>query len=133
MLTYTLPRPTFDLLSQALGKQGAEQIANNFEQTVNDQRAELQQQLDTAQKVQKTTIKDELRNELITREVFEERFKVLDERFKVLDERFKSLDTRVEERFKRLDLKLNIFFALAFVSLTFANPTFTELVKHALK
>jgi biotin synthase-like enzyme len=89
---------------------------------VNVQRAETQRQLDLAQVQLKITTKEELRNELVTRELFEERFKTIDERFKTID-----------EKFKRQDFKLNVLIALAFVSLTFANPTFVELVKHVVK
>jgi hypothetical protein len=94
MLTYTLPRPTFNMLADFMGKD-----------------------------------KDELKNELVTRDVFEERFKVLDERFKVVDERFKVVD----ERFRRQDFKLNVLIALMMIGLTFANPTFVELIKHVLR
>jgi hypothetical protein len=59
--------------------------------------------------------KDELKNELVTRDVFEERFKVID------------------ERFKRLDFKLNIFIGIALIGITFANPSFVELIKHVLR
>ena len=89
-------------------------------------------------------VKEELRSELITRELFDARFKsleqMMDERFKsaehMMNERFKTVDERfktVNYRFKQQDFKLNVLIALAFVALTFANPTFVELVKHAIK
>lgn len=98
----------------------------------------------------KAEIKDELRNELVTRELFEERFKSVDERFKsiddrfntlenlmlekfkLVDERFKLVDERfkmVDERFAHLNFKMNIFIAIALISLTFANPTFVALIQ----
>ncbi len=125
-MNYTLSRPSFNMFAEVLGKDRAKAFVSEFEQTINEQRAALEQQLTHNQALVqaqlKTIIKEELRNELVTRDVFEERFKVMDERFKVID-----------ERFKRQDLKLNILIALAFVALTFANPTFVELVKHAIK
>ena len=64
----------------------------------------------------KIEIKDDLKKELVTKELFEERHKVIEERFNVIDERFKSLN-----------FKLNIFIAIALIALTFANPTFVGL------
>ena len=91
----------------------------------------------------KAEIKDELRNELVTRELFEERFKRIDERFKLIDERFKLVDERfkalenvmlerfkvIDEKFAHLNFKMNIFIAIALISLTFANPTFVALIQ----
>lgn len=56
-------------------------------------------------------LKDELKQELVTRELFEERFKV------------------IEEKFASLNFKMNIFIAVALAALTFANPTFVEFIK----
>ena len=64
------------------------------------------------------SIMDEKKQELVTRELFEERFKVIEEKFKVM-----------EEKFAGLHLKMNIFIAIAIIALTFANPTFVELLK----
>lgn len=84
----------------------------------------------------KIEVRDELRKELVTREIFDEalrnlrnemreRFNVVDEKFKGIDEKFKVVD----EKFKSLNFKLNLFLAIALIALTFANPTFVELVK----
>lgn len=66
-------------------------------------------------------LREELRQELVTRELFEERMKVI-------DERFKSLEKEMNERFTSLNYKLNIFIAIALLALTLANPTFAALV-----
>jgi predicted nuclease with TOPRIM domain len=72
----------------------------------------------------KIEVREELRKELVTRELFEgllkemrERFNVVDEKFngvnekfRVVDERFKSLEDRMDEKFKGLNFKLNLFF-----------------------
>jgi len=67
-------------------------------------------------------LKDELKQELVTREIFEERFKNLEnmmlEKFKVVDEKFSSLN-----------FKMNIFIAIALIAITFANPTFVQLLE----
>jgi hypothetical protein len=121
------------MFADVLGKERAEAFVSEFEQTINNQRAELAQQLLLDQTQLKAVVKEELRNELVTRDIFEARFKVVDERFNALDrtidERFKVVD----ERFKRQDFKLNVLIALAFVALTFANPNFVELVRHVVK
>jgi len=66
----------------------------------------------------KIEVRDELRKELVTREIFDEalknlqnemregfnvideKFKGVDEKFKVVDERFKSLEDRMDENLK---------------------------------
>ena len=67
-------------------------------------------------------LKEELKQELVTREIFEERFKGLEntmtEKFKVVDGKFASLH-----------FKMNIFIAIALIALTFANPTFVQLLQ----
>jgi hypothetical protein len=108
MYTTSIPRPTFQALVETLGKERAEEFASYIEKTFADIYADAQKKAESAQAQQKAVIKDDLKNELVTRDLF-------------------------EERFKRLDLKLNIFMALAFITLTFANPTFTDLVKHVFK
>ena len=64
---------------------------------------------------------DELKHELVTREIFDERFKSLDnmiaEKFKVIDENFASLH-----------FKMNLFIVIALI-LTFANPAFVQLLQ----
>jgi len=77
----------------------------------------------------KIELKEELKNELVTRDIFEEKFKVIDERFNVVDERFKNLGNEMNDRFKSLNFKLNIFIAIALIALTFANPTFVKLIE----
>ena len=118
MSTYSLPRDAYELLVEALGeKQKAEIFAQALERSIQaiDERAEA---AIVEKKGQiKVELREELRQELVTRELFEERMKVIDERFNMVDERFKSLN-----------FKLNIFIAIALLALTLANPTFTALV-----
>ena len=118
MSTYSLPRDAYELLVEALGeKQKAEIFAQALERSIQaiDERAEA---AIVEKKGQiKVELREELRQELVTRELFEERMKVIDERFNMVDERFKSLN-----------FKLNIFIAIALLALTLANPTFAALV-----
>ena len=118
MSTYSLPRDAYELLVEALGeKQKAEIFAQALERSIQaiDERADA---AIVEKKGQiKVELREALRQELVTRELFEERMKVIDERFNMEDERFKSLN-----------FKLNIFIAIALLALTLANPTFAALV-----
>jgi hypothetical protein len=67
-------------------------------------------------------------NELVTRDLFEERFKVINERFNSIDEKFKVVD----EKFKRLELK-NILIILVLLALTLFNPAFLSIIEKLLK
>ncbi len=123
MSTYSLPRESFELLVDAFGdKNKAEKMAKAFETaiaSIDDKAKEII--IDKKNSI-KIELKEELRNELVTREIFEERLKRIEVE---INERFKVID----ERFKALNFKLNIFIAIALLSLTLANPTFVELVK----
>ena len=120
---YTLPRDIFAMLEEALGsKERAEKLASAIEETLEYVKERSQSQIVEQKELSKNEIKHELKNELITRELFEERMKGLDERFNVIN-----------ERFKRLEFKLNILIALMPIVITFANPSFIELIKHLFK
>ena len=122
MSTYTLPRDAYELLVEALGeKQKAEVFARALERSIQaiDERADA---AIVEKKGQiKSEVRDDLRQELVTRELFEERFKSLE---KEMNERFNV----VNERFTSLNFKLNITIAIALLALTLANPTFAALV-----
>ena len=129
MSTYSLPRDAYELLVEALGeKQKAEIFAQALERSIQaiDERA------DAAIVEKKGQIKAELRDdlcqELVTRELFEERMKVIDERFKSLEREMVERFNVVDEKFTSLNFKLNIFIAIALLALTLANPTFAALV-----
>jgi len=77
----------------------------------------------------KIEVREELRKELVTREMFESLGIEMRERFNVVDEKFKSLENRMDERLKSLNFKLNLFLAIALIALTFANPTFVALIQ----
>jgi len=130
METYTLPREAFDVLVESMGgKQKAEVVAKAMESAIDAIQQKANNVILEQKQSLKLEIKDELKYELVTRELFEERFKSLEntmlEKFKVVDERFKVVD----EKFSSLHFKMNIFIAIALIALTFANPTFVELIK----
>jgi len=173
MQTYTLPRETFNLLLEVFGEQQkAEIFARTMESAIVVIDTKAREGIVEKKEMIKIEVKDELRKELVTRDIFEEaqksagkemaitrelfdakqksleetikrlsvemregfkvvdeKFKVVDERFKGVDEKFKSLEDRIDEKFKSLNFKLNLFLAIALIALTFANPTFVALIQ----
>jgi len=123
MATYTLPREAFNLLVEAFGEQQKAEIFAKAMETaidaINDKAAEG---IVEKKEMVKIEVREELKKELITREIFEEKFKSLT---KEMDEKFKVVD----KRFNSLNFKLNIFIAVALIALTFANPTFVALIQ----
>jgi len=137
MPTYTLPRETFNLLVDALGgQQQAEGFARSMESFLVAIDNKATAGIVEKKEMIKIEVRDELRKELVTREIFDETLKSLRnemrERFNVVDEKFKGIDEKfkvVDEKFKSLNFKLNLFLTIALIALTFANPTFVELIK----
>jgi len=133
--TYTLPRETFNLLVNALGgQQQAEGFARSMESFLVAIDNKTTAGIIDKKEMIKIEIREELRKELVTKELFEGLLKEMRERFNVVDEKFKGLDEKfkvVDEKFKSLNFKLNLFLAIALIALTFANPTFVELIKKA--
>jgi hypothetical protein len=137
METYTLPREAFDILQESLGgKQKAEVLARTFESVISSIQQRAKEEILEQRQLLKVAIKDELKQELVTREIFEERSNVIEERFNVIEECFKSLENTMAEKFKVVDekfaslhFKMNIFIAIALIALTFANPTFVQLLQ----
>jgi len=129
MSAYSLPRDAYELLVEALGeKEKAEIFAQTLERSIQA----IDERPDAAIVEKKGQIKAELRDdlcqELVTRELFEERMKVIDERFKSLEREMVERFNVVDEKFTSLNFKLNIFIAIALLALTLANPTFAALV-----
>ena len=122
-MQYTLPRDAFEILVETFkSKEKAEKFAKAIEEIVNFTRKKSEEEIAQKKEHIKIELKEELKKELVTRELFEERFKSVDERFKSID-----------ERFKMLDFKINILIALTLIVITFANPTFVELIKNLFK
>lgn len=139
MQTFTLPRETFNLLLQALGgQQPAERFAKSMESFLVAISHQATAEIIDKKEMIKIEVREELRKELVTKEMFDRQRKEINEKFNVVDERFKSLEKSmnerfnvVDEKFKSLNFKLNLFLAIALIALTFANPTFVELIKKA--
>ena len=149
MDTFILPREAFNAIEAGLGnKERAESLASAIEMCLNEINQKAIESILEKKEHVKIEIKEELKNELVTRELFDERFNYLDnkidERFNYLnnkiEERFNYLDNKIEERFATLNVKIdalnfkfNILVALMIVVVTFANPNFINLIEKIFK
>lgn len=109
-MNYSLPRDSFEILVDTFkSKEKAEKFASAIEELINH-----------AREKSKTEIEE--KKELVTRELFEERFIGINERFKSIDARFDSLEN-----------KFNIMIILMLILISFANPTFVDFLKELIK
>jgi hypothetical protein len=130
METYTLPREAFDILQESLGgKQKAEVLARTLETVISSIQQRAKEEILEQKQLLKVALKEELKQELVTREIFEERSNVIEERFKSLENTMTEKFKLVDEKFASLHFKMNIFIAIALIALTFANPTFVQLLQ----
>ncbi len=123
---YNLPRETFNLLEKTFGsKEKAEIFADAMEKFLGqiDERATFMI-TDKLGNI-RFEIKEDLTKSLVTREIFEERFKTIEERFKSINDKF-------DEKFKNLNFRFTILIALVIAALTFANPAFIKLLERLL-
>jgi len=119
MMEYTLPRELYDLLEEAFGqKQKAEIFAKAIESAIREIQRKASEDIVEKKEHTKIEVKEELKTELVTSERFSALETKIEERFKVVDEKFKSLS-----------FKLNVFLAIALIALTFANPTFAKVLE----
>jgi len=133
MGAYTLPREAFNLLAEAFGEpKKAEIFAKAMETAIDAIHQMAKEEILDKKNITKIELKEELRSELVTRELFEEKFNGVNEKFNAVNEKFNAMNERfnaVDEKFKSLNFKLNIFIAIALIALTFANPTFVALIE----
>jgi hypothetical protein len=130
METYTLPREAFDILQESLGgKQKAEVLARTLESVISSIQQRTKEEILEQKQFLKVALKEELKQELVTREIFEERFNFIDERFKSLENTMAEKFKVVDEKFASLHFKMNLFIAIALIALTFANPAFVQLLQ----
>jgi hypothetical protein len=109
MQTYTLPRETFNLLVQALGGQHqAETFAKSMESVLVAIDNKATAGIADKKEMVKIEVREELRKELVTREMFDGQRKELNEKFNGVNERFNGVNERfngVNERFNAVDEK----------------------------
>ena len=104
METFILPREAFNAIEAGLGsKERAEVLASAIEMCLNEINQKARESILEKKEHVKIEIKEEIKNELVTRELFGERFNYLDNK---IDERFNYLDNKIEERFNYLDNKI---------------------------
>ena len=128
--TYTLPREAFNLLVEAFGEQKkAEIFARAMEAAIVSIQDRAHTEIIEKKDIAKIELKDDLRSELVTRELFEESNKNLRQEILALRSEINEQFKVVGEKFKALNFKLNIFLAIALAALTLANPTFVALIE----
>ena len=129
-MDYTLPRESFEILVDTFkSKEKAEKFATAIEKLIDYAREKSKTEIEEKKELVKIELKEELKNELVTKELFEERFKSIDARFKSIDARFESMDAR----FDSLENKFNIIIVLMLILISFANPTFVDFLKELIK
>jgi len=115
-MNYLLPRESFEILVDTFkSKEKAEKFASAIEKLIDHARENSKIEISEKKELVKIELKEELKNELVTRELFEERFKSMDERFKSLENKF------------------NIVIILMLILISFANPTFVDFLKELIK
>ena len=122
-MTYSIPREAFEILEDTFhSREKAKKFAEAIEEIILYSQQEAKKEIEEKKNILKIEVKEELKNELVTRELFEERFKTVDERFK-----------NVDEQFKTLNFKFNLLITLVIIALTFANPTFVAVIEKIFK
>jgi len=136
-MNYSLPRDSFEILVDTFkSKEKAEKFASAIEELINHAREKSKTEIEEKKELIKIELKEELKNELVTRELFEERFIGINERFKSIDARFDSIEERfksIDARFDSLENKFNIMIILMLILISFANPTFVDFLKELIK
>jgi hypothetical protein len=122
-MTHSIPREAFEILEDTFhSREKAKKFAEAIEEIILYSQQEAKKEIEEKKNILKIELKEELKNELVTRELFEERFKTVDERFK-----------NVDEQFKTLNFKFNLLITLVIIALTFANPTFVAVIEKIFK
>ena len=115
-MTHSIPRETFEILEDTFhSREKAKKFAEAIEEIILYSQQEAKKEIEEKKNILKIELKEELKNELVTRELFEERLKTVD------------------ERFKTLNFKFNLLITLVIIALTFANPTFVAVIEKIFK
>jgi hypothetical protein len=109
MQTFTLPREAFNLLLEALGgQQKAEVFAKSMESFLVAIDNKATAGIVEKKEMVKIEVREELRKELVTREMFDGQRKEINEKFNVVDEKLKSLEKEIRERFNVVDERFHV-------------------------
>lgn len=118
-MAYSLPCNLYKLLEERLGNEkDARVLGEAIEAAITTIQEEARNQINERKNETKALLKEDLRNELVTRDIFEERFKVINERFNVID-----------ERFKKIDFQFKVLIGVMVFGFTLFNPAFLDLLK----
>ncbi|MGE4503559.1 MAG: hypothetical protein AB7D03_11850 [Thiomicrospira sp.] len=132
-MIYTLPRPIYDLLLEALGdKQKTDVFARAIESSIQaiDDKA-VESILEKKHQL-KNELYDSLRNELATKEfvraeISEVRAEISEVRAEISEVRAEISEVRAEQ--KNMQTLLKVIIGLMIFGLTLANPAFVDLMK----
>jgi hypothetical protein len=109
MQTFTLPREAFNLLLEALGgQQKAEVFSKSMESFLVAIDNKATAGIVEKKEMVKIEVREELRKELVTREMFDGQRKEINEKFNVVDEKLKSLEKEIRERFNVVDERFHV-------------------------
>jgi outer membrane protein TolC len=125
-MIYTLPRPIYDLLLEALGdKQKTDVFARAIESSIQaiDDKA-VESILEKKHQL-KNELYDSLRNELATKEFV--RAEISEVRAEISEVRAEISEVRAEQ--KNMQTLLKVIIGLMIFGLTLANPAFVDLMK----
>jgi hypothetical protein len=111
-MTYTLPRPIFDLLLEALGdKQKTEVFARAIESSIQAIDDKAVESITEKKHQLKSELYNDLRGELATKEFV------------------RAEISEVRAEMKNMQTLMKVLIGLMVFGLTFANPAFIELIK----
>ena len=111
-MTYTLPRPIFDLLLEALGdKQKTEVFARAIESSIQAIDDKAVESITEKKHQLKSELYNDLRGELATKEFV------------------RAEISEVRAEMKQMQILMKVLIGLMVFGLTFANPAFIELIK----
>lgn len=108
-MPYTVLRPLYEKLAEKLGdRDSAEQFVTSIEEAVQEMDRTVRHETIDRVGLMKVEVKDDLSKTLVTRELF-------------------------EERFRHIDFKHNLLIGILIFGFTLFNPGFLALVKSLLK
>jgi hypothetical protein len=107
----TIPIKVYEILEDKLGKKEARELISEIEKTA-----------DAISKEKTLEIKDELRKELVTRDIFETRISLLESKF----------ETRISLLESKLEYKMRLYFLVLLFAIIILNPRAIDLIAKLL-
>ncbi|MBI4691401.1 MAG: hypothetical protein HY754_14215 [Nitrospirae bacterium] len=107
----TIPIKVYEILEDKLGKEQARELVSEIEKTA-----------DAIAKEKTLEIKDDLRKELVTRDIFETRMSLLEAKF----------ETRISLLESKLEYKMRLYFLILLFVIIILNPRAIDLIAKLL-